>query len=352
MRAQRQSITGAAAGILERAIEARIFPAAVAEVGHREGALWCECRGTLAFDEPAPAHGGTIFDLASLTKPIATTTIVMQLVERGALSLDESLSAYFPDWRGTDRRGVTVRDLLEHASGLAARLVDRPPTTRREFEHDICAMPLEVPPRTRALYSDLGFILLGFLAESRGGSGLDQLFTDAMGGRRDLGFLPAGAAGVAPTVPLPEDSRCGRRLRGEVHDNYAAALGGVAGHSGLFGPCSAVGRFARAMLAAAQGTVASGAPLAPSVVSRVVTRSSVAGSSRALGWDTMLPTSSCGTRMSASAFGHVGFTGASLWIDPTRDRYYVLLTNRVADGGTVEQMREVRRSFHDALADL
>ena len=141
-------------------------------------------------------------------------------------------------------------------------------------------------------------------------------------------------------------------LIGHVHDSYAAALGGVAGHAGLFGTAAGVAGFARAVLRAARGDAGVPPPLSPSRVLQFVTRSTVPGSSRALGWDTMLPTSSCGTRMSPTAFGHVGFTGTSLWIDPLRDRYFVLLTNRVCGGGTVEQMRDVRRAFHDALHDL
>ncbi len=137
---------------------------------------------------------------------------------------------------------------------------------------------------------------------------------------------------------------------GEVHDNYAAALGGVAGHAGLFGTAAAVGVFARVVLRAARGDDAVPPPWTPAMVARFTTKSTVPGSSRALGWDTMLPTSSCGTRMSPSAFGHVGFTGTSLWIDPERDRYFVLLTNRACGGGSLEQMRDVRRAFHDALA--
>jgi CubicO group peptidase (beta-lactamase class C family) len=113
-----------------------------------------------------------------------------------------------------------------------------------------------------------------------------------------------------------------------------------------------VAGFARAVLRAARGDTALPRPFSPSRVLQFVTRSTVPGSSRALGWDTMLPTSSCGARMSPAAFGHVGFTGTSLWIDPHRDRYFVLLTNRACEGGTVEQMREVRRAFHDALDDL
>ncbi len=134
-----------------------------------------------------------------------------------------------------------------------------------------------------------------------------------------------------------------------MHDNYAAALGGVAGHAGLFGTAAGVGGFARAMLA--RRTWRRSSPVAVVAGARVASdhaRRTVPGSSRALGWDTMLPTSSCGTKLSGSAFGHAGFTGTSLWIDPPRDRYYVLLTNRVCGGGTEADIKEVRRAFHDA----
>jgi len=147
---------------------------------------------------------------------------------------------------------------------------------------------------------------------------------------------------------MVEDARHGRLLVGEVHDDYAAALGGVAGHAGLFGTSSAVGAFARTVLRAARGDARQPPPLTPDLVALFTTKSSVPGSSRALGWDTMLPTSSCGTRLSSLAFGHVGFTGTSLWIDPAQDRYFVLLTNRVNRGGTLDEMRDVRRAFHDA----
>jgi CubicO group peptidase (beta-lactamase class C family) len=153
-------------------------------------------------------------------------------------------------------------------------------------------------------------------------------------------------------MPLDEDVRKNRKLVGEVHDNYAAALGGAAGHAGLFGTTAGVAAFARAFLRAARGDDRMTPPFVPSLVSRFTSKSEVSGSSRALGWDTMLPTSSCGTRMSVKAFGHPGFTGTSLWIDPARDRYFVLLTNRACGGGTLDQMRQVRRAFHDALGEL
>src|SRR6185295_10983269 len=133
--------------------------------------------GTLTFDAgAAPATDATIFDLASLTKPIATTTVLMELLRANAVSLDARVAGFFEDWRGVDREQVTVRDLLEHASGLPARLVDQPPGTRREFEHEIGTIRLEYEPRTRSVYSDLGFILLGFLAADVGGAPLDVLF--------------------------------------------------------------------------------------------------------------------------------------------------------------------------------
>jgi len=383
--------------VIDRAIAARVFPAAAVEVGTARDIVWAGAFGSLTFDAgSSAATSATIFDLASLTKPIATTTVIMEQVRSGAMTLDASVAAIFEDWRGVDREQVTVRDLLEHASGLPARLVDRPPATRREFEHGIGTIPLEYVPRTRSVYSDLGFILLGFLAADVGEAPLDVLFDritvrlkpdttatgregDRAGGDpvrdgggvrlqadrdpgsvrlradRDPGSVrlqPDRDPGLtfdvpsthrhltAPTEPMDGDPRRGRRLVGEVHDDYAAALGGVAGHAGLFGTASAVGAFARLMLRT------------DDMIRLFTTKSSVPDSSRALGWDTMLPTSSCGTRMSATAFGHVGFTGTSLWIDPARDRYVVLLTNRVCGGGTLAEMREVRRALHDALGDV
>ena len=360
--------------VIEGARAAGRVPAAPLEPGSGASPIWSEAFGT-GLQTP--------FDLASLTKVIATTSVVMALVRDGALRLEEPVSAFFGEWRGADRDAVTVRDLLAHASGLPARLLDAPPAGRREFEHDICTMPLEYAPRTQSIYSDLGFILLGFLAADRGGAPLAELFDRIMVGLPPAllhGFgdglltfeLPADDRRLAaPTRPMDDDSRRGRPLVGEVHDSYAAALGGVAGHAGLFATAPAVGAFARAVLRAARNTEreAFGPPLAvnaigrqsdsptrepfsPALVREFTTKSTVPGSSRALGWDTMLPTSSCGTRMSPRAFGHVGYTGTSLWIDPVRDRYFVLLTNRVFGGGTLDDMRSVRRAFHDALGDL
>ncbi len=380
--------------IVADAIRARVFPAATMEIGKSDGVLWRDALGTFTFDGSSCPDIHTPFDLASLTKAIATTTVVMELVRTGSLRLDERVATFFDDWRGTDREHVTVQDLLEHASGLPARLLDAPPAGHREFAHDICAMPLEYAPRARSIYSDLGFILLGFLVSGRGGASLSDQFDrvlarlkpDTTEDVHDRGFgtdsdpnsvpnpvpnsvpnsgsvrlqpdflafdlLPDVQSLAAPTLPMADDARRGRMLVGEVHDNYAAALGGIAGHAGLFGTAPAVGAFARTLLRAARGDDQTPAPFSPALMTAVTARSAVPGSSRALGWDTMLPTSSCGTRMSPAAFGHVGFTGTSLWIDPVRDRYFVLLTNRTCGGGTVDDMRAVRRAFHDGLGDV
>jgi serine-type D-Ala-D-Ala carboxypeptidase len=355
--------TIAAGDLLRSAVSDRVFPAAVAEAGTSAGVLWTAAFGSLSFQADAsPTTLDTVFDLASLTKPMATTTVALSLIDCGALRLDEPVAACIPEWIGVDRATATMQDLLEHSAGLSARLLDRPPHDRRAFEHDICAMPLEYRPRTRSLYSDLGFILAGFACERRGGATLAQLSEPLLRSTLQAG-APAGARLlidvpvrerhlVAPTSPLPEDERRGRRLAGEVHDNYAAVLGGFAGHAGLFGNAAGVGAFARVVLRAVRGDASLPAPFRPAAMTRATARSAVAGSSRALGWDTMLPTSSCGSHLTPRAFGHVGFTGTSLWVDPGVDRYFVLLTNRVCDGGTSDQMQAVRRAFHDALAFL
>jgi CubicO group peptidase (beta-lactamase class C family) len=332
--------------VLLRAVDAGIFPAAAVDAGDSDGPIWQEGFG---------ASVDTPFDLASLTKPIATGSIVMRLVGDGRIGLDDFVADRFREWRGADRESVTVRDLLEHSSGLSARLVDPPPLGRREFEHEICRMPLEYQPGTQSIYSDLGFILLGFLCADTGAAPLDTQFrsiAERTGARLMFTPAPPDRAQAAPTTPLPEDIRRGITLRGVVHDNYAAALGGVAGHSGVFGSAAAVGAFARVVLRARRGGEHEEYPFTPDLVRLFTTRSQVAGSSRALAWDTMLVTSSCGTHMSASAFGHVGYTGTSLWIDPERNRYFVLLSNHARGGASRDELRTVRRDFHDALANL
>jgi CubicO group peptidase (beta-lactamase class C family) len=360
-----------ASDVLRRGISQRAFPAASVEVGRHDGPLWTATLGTLTYDSDAPeATPATVFDLASLTKVVATTTLAMRAVDEGRLALDARVADSLGDWRGADREAVTIRDLLAHSSGLTAYLpFFRDHTGRDEFESAICTMPLEYAPRSQSLYSDLGFILLGFILEdasvktgtlnvSGHMSSIPEtlsvpVFTLAAQFRRlaaditaePLTFNPS-RAWKPQTAPTEVDSWRGRLLIGEVHDENAWALGGVAGHAGLFGTAAAVGAFARVMLMTLRG----GGILANTSTAReFIRRTGIPGTSRALGWDTMLQTSSCGTLMSPTAIGHTGFTGTSLWIDWERDLYVVLLTNRVHPTRDNRRLHVLRPAFHDAV---
>ena len=334
--------------LLEAGVAGGAYPAAVIEVGSRQSVTWRHAIGRLTCDPDATAASEeTVFDLASLTKVIATTTLAMQLVERGAVRLSDPVSSWLPRWRGRDRIHVRVRDLLEHCSGLTGWMpLYRTHQGRDEIQDAICALPLEYAPWTRSIYSDLGFILLGFILEDAGGARLDRQFA-SVAGPLEIRF-GTRAEWRARTAPTEIDRWRGRLLTGEVHDENAWALGGVAGHAGLFGTAQAVGVFARLVLATCRADTELSRR---DTLARFMTRSTVPCSSRAVGWDTMLPTSSCGTRLSARAVGHTGFTGTSLWIDPARDFYVVLLTNRVHPSRENPRLAILRPRVHDAVVE-
>jgi CubicO group peptidase (beta-lactamase class C family) len=343
---------GAADALLAAAVADSAFPCAVAEVGSSHGSIWQTAHGTLSGDADSPvASPQTVFDLASLTKVLATAPLAMRLVDAGRLGLDERVADRIDRWRGTDREGVTVRDLLSHTSGLPAHApLYTAHEGRQAFADAICAMPLEYEPRSQATYSDLGFILLGLLLEDAGGRRLDEQMTDVASltapGR--LAFKPP-VTWREQVAPTGVDSWRGRLLAGEVHDGNAWALGGRAGHAGLFGDHAGVGAFARLVLRALRDDDASIAR--PATMREFSRRREIPNSTRALGWDTMKATSSCGTRMSASAIGHTGFTGTSIWIDWERNLYAVLLSNRVHPTATNNAILQVRRAFHDCVVD-
>ena len=335
--------------LLQLAIARHAFPAAAVEVGDTTAPLWQEAFGRLTFSADAPpTSDNTIFDLASLTKVLSTTPLVMQQVERGALALDDPVARHLDTWRGDDRSAVTVRDLLTHASGLPAWLpFFREHRGREAFERAIAATPLEYPRRSQSIYSDLGFMLLGFMLERDLplAARFATLFAQ-MGIVQEVQFNPP-ALWRGRTAPTELDAWRGRLLVGEVHDENAHALGGVAGHAGLFGTAAAVGDYARHLLQILDGRT--GAFRRETLATFITRDPGVPGSSRALGWDTMLPTSSCGTRMSPRAFGHTGFTGTSLWIDPDRGVYVVFLTNRVHPTRDNDAIKQVRPALHDAV---
>jgi serine-type D-Ala-D-Ala carboxypeptidase len=352
--------------IVRDAIAARAFPAAVIEMGKRDGPRWTAPFGRLTYDPDADeVTGDTIFDLASLTKVLCTATLAMRAIGDGRMALDDRIGKWLRDWQGPDRDDVTIRHLLTHSSGLTAYMpFYRDCTGRAEFERAICTMPLEYAPDTRSVYSDLGFILLGFILEdawsrAHGFSGAAGAFDPASSlaeqFNRVRSFVTAEPLAFNPPrtwrpqcAPTEVDPWRGRLLVGEVHDENCWALGRAAGHAGLFGTAASVGAFARAILRTLYGE-----PIfAEATMMRdFMTKREIPGSSRALAWDTMLPTSSCGTLMSARAVGHTGFTGTSLWIDWERDLYVVFLTNRVHPTRENNAIRAVRRQVHDSIVE-
>jgi CubicO group peptidase (beta-lactamase class C family) len=333
-----------------------VFPGAAWEAGTAERPTWAGTEGALTYEPDAPlVEADTVYDLASLTKPLAAATVAMRLVQDDLLDLAADVAAVEPAWRGADRVSVTVADLLEHAAGLPDWL----PLWQLHHGRDAIVAaaaqaPLAYAPRTRSVYSDLGFIVLGSLLERTGGAGLELLFARAWREPDSvpMGFCPAADCRHNAAPARVSDAR-ERLAQGEVDDDNAWAMGGVAGHAGLFGTAGAVGAFARAVLRVLSGDhAAERALVSREVLNRFLQPSTVPASSRALGWDLMRPTSSCGRRMSPRAFGHTGFTGTSLWIDPAHDLYAVLLTNRVFPAaGPNEPMQEIRRAFHDALIE-
>jgi CubicO group peptidase (beta-lactamase class C family) len=218
---------------------------------------------------------------------------------------------------------------------------------RASVMRTLAELPLTYAPGTRSIYSDPGFILLGAVLERAGGRPLDEQYA-ALPWTRELAgsrFNPGAELrpGIAPTAWCEWRQRL---AHGEVHDSNAAALGGVAAHAGLFATAGAVAAYARLVLRTVLEPTSLGTP---DLMRRFAARTAVPGSSRALAWDTALPTSSCGTRMSARAIGHTGFTGTSLWIDPEQDFYAVLLTNRVYPDARNEALVALRPRLHDAL---
>lgn len=338
--------------LLQEGLEQRAYPAVVCEVGRSSGSIWRHALGRLTFDADAPlCTGQTVFDLASLTKVIATTSLILAHVRAGVMAVEAPVAKYLPDWRPEGGEHVTLGQLLDHSAGLPAhRRLWETAADAAALRRAVMHVPLERHAGASSVYSDVGFMLVGFALEAATGRTLDALWDTLW--PHDwpwLGFNPAREswANIAPTE---FDAWRGRTLQGEVHDENAWTLNGVAGHAGLFGSAAVVGMFAATVL---RSMLQETWLASPELMRLFATRRSVPGSSRALGWDTMLPTSSCGTRLSPEAIGHTGFTGTSLWIDPRRDLYVVLLTNRVHPTRTNERFPPMRARIHDAIvADL
>jgi len=362
--------------ILAAAIAARAFPACSVAVTYRGDLVANKALGRFTYDVSSPAvSSASIFDLASLTKVVATTTMAMILYERGVLDLETPVTAIVPEFAASEfaekaarRSEVTLRMLLAHSSGLPAyeKLFLRA-KTREELLRAALATELTAAPGTRAEYSDIGFIILVIALERLADEPLDRFCQREVFGPLAMShttFNPAktlrenipptadecGAGALARDIANPATSTLstfrGRIIQGEVQDENASVLGGVAGHAGLFSTADDLARFAHAMLNG-------GHPILRADTVDLFTRreSTPAGTSRALGWDTPSAPSQSGKHFSARSFGHLGYTGTSLWMDPQRQLSIVLLTNRTWPDCQNQAIQQVRPAFHDAVLE-
>jgi CubicO group peptidase (beta-lactamase class C family) len=344
---------------LDSAIAAGAAPGAVLAVSlggrHFEHSI-----GQLAVDDPRPPDGRTIYDMASLTKVIALTTLAMIAVDEHRIELDTPVVHYLPEFaRGSGEKSrVLVRNLLLHDSGLPPDPVPplwQHPGGRNAALEEALAANLDTVPGARMLYSDLSAITLGTIIERQYHKRLDELFAERIA--RPLGFtrmrfLPPREwrDEIASTEIEAVPGRPTTALRGEVHDENAWRLDGVSGHAGLFSDADDLLRFGEWVLAGAVGRSYPGALQPPAeLMTWTVRQNQPEGSSRALGWDTPSENSSAGHFMSAQSFGHTGYTGTSIWIDPTRDIVIVLLTNRVNPTRDTPKFGMLRAVVADAV---
>ncbi len=338
--------------------EGRVTPGAVLAVGWK-GSVAIHPFGKLSYDaDAATVKPDTIYDIASLTKVVGTTTLIMKLVESGKLQLDAPLGRYLPEWlsAGKDRawrEKVTLRHLLTHSSGLPAykefflETKDRAEIVKRTF-----ATPLEYETGTKSVYSDLGVILLGEVLRRVSGHSLGELFQQQV-------FSPLGMNATMFNPPkslLPRmaptefDKKLRKRLvHGQVHDENAYVMGGESAHAGLFSTAGDLAAFCQMMLNG--GIYAHYRLVRRSTMEEFTRRQGPDDSTRALGWDTASPESSSGHLLSSRAYGHTGFTGTSIWIDPAKELFIVLLTNRVHPTRENEAIRQLRPRVADAVVE-
>lgn len=363
--------------LLSKGVDRGVYTGAVALVGLQGECLWQEAVGRVSVDPQAEAvTPETVFDLASLTKPLATAVALMRLVDQGKLTLTTTLGDLLPgEWLPPDKAPLTIESLLAHRAGLPAwrpfyqEVLQAPRSQRPGMPARLAAAtPLEHPPDTATLYSDLGFMLLQAVVEAVSGASLDNFCQENIYrplGLTSLGFralLGAGNAGYATENRKPQTANHiyaatepglipGRNICGEVHDENAWAAGGVAGHSGLFGRGREVLALAAALYRAFHGEAAA-LPCRPATVRRFLTPPP--GSPRALGFDTPTPEAgqgSAGRYFSPGSVGHLGFTGTSFWLDLELGQMVILLTNRVHLGrDRLAGIRAFRPRFHEAAS--
>jgi uncharacterized protein YbbC (DUF1343 family) len=323
--------TGAIDAAVEQAMSSQSLPGGVVVIGRHDGVLFRRAYGFRELEpDRVPTTLDTVFDLASLTKPIATATSIMVLVERGVIGLDDPLIKYVPECGKEGKRAITLRHLLLHVSGLPADILkDDFAHGRSEALRHICETPLRGLPGATSMYSDLGFILLEEVVRRVTSRELPAFADEAIFaplGMRDTAFLPSeGLRQRAAWTELVD----GVWRVGVVHDPRAYLLGGVAGHAGLFSTADDLALYARAILGG--GAVDGKRILSRSTVASMIAPHDVPGGVRALGWGVLSPWR--GEGLSPTAIGHFGFTGTALWIDPDKDLFILVLTNRVHPDG-------------------
>ena len=351
---ERQDSTFARAfALLNTAIAERTFPAASVAITHGGNLVALKAFGRFVYEPDTPETTiASVFDLASLTKVVATTSMAMILYERGLLDLDMPVASVVPEFKTDDprRQQITIRMLLAHSSGLPAyEKLFLKAAGRDQLFSAACTIPLAADPGSKAVYSDIGFINLGVALERLAEDVLDHFCRQEVFG--PLGMLHTTFdppmhwwALIPPTVD--DQTFRNRIIQGEVQDENASLMEGVAGHAGLFATAEDVAIFANAIL---QG----GRPiLRPETVALFTRReSSPPGTSRALGWDTPSSPSQSGKYFSTHSFGHLGYTGTSLWIDPERQLSVSLLTNRTWPDCANQAIKQVRPRFHDAVIE-
>ncbi len=339
--------------VLRQAIAGGAFPTASVAVTHRGSLIALKALGRFTYDSNSPeATPDTIFDLASVTKVVATTTMAMILYERGLLDLNLPVANILPEFKCDDHRRlqITLQMLLSHSSGLPAHQKFYLHSQSREAVITAALkMPLAVEPGTKAEYSDIGFIILGRILELIANESLDAFCRREVFGPLAMshtGFNPPASLRILITPTADDKTFRHRLIQGEVQDENASAMGGVAGHAGLFSPAGDVAIFANAMLCGGRPI------LRPETLATFTRRQSAPkGTSRALGWDTPSSPSQSGDYFSTSAFGHTGYTGGSLWIDPERELSITLLTNRTWPDCTNQSIKQIRPKFHNAVIE-
>jgi CubicO group peptidase (beta-lactamase class C family) len=338
--------------ILRAAVADSAAPGAALAVGRYGRLVHVQGYGRTDWREDAPeVTEGTLWDLASLTKVVGTTTAAMILEEEGRLALDRTVASYLPEFNDPAKAAITLRQLLEHRGGLEAFApLYREFRGREQYLEQINRRPSKRAPGTETEYSDWDLILLQLIIERITAQPLDHFLQERLFrplGMHDTGFNPDPS--LKPRIAATEIQEWrGGKVHGEVHDENAWALGGVAGHAGLFSSARDLAIFAQMLLNG--GSYGGVRILRPETIARWTARQN-AGSSRALGWDTPSPGSSAGQYMSPNSFGHTGFTGTSIWIDPRRDLFVILLSNRVNPTRENRKIFPVRRAVADEVQE-